>query len=110
MNSESILAIPEGVGVLPWMVCGTDAIGVESAEKLGTSNFVVWPFHGVLVSASDPDRAVGVVESVDKAAATWLLAGKPEESGITQVQLRELSAAFGLSPDPRLLGVGEALS
>lgn len=108
MNSEGILAIPDGVGVLPWMVCGTDEIGIESAEKFGSSNFVVWAFHGALVAAGNPDLAVGVIESVDKAAATWLLAGAQDESGITPPQLRELSAAFGFNPDPRLLGIVEA--
>lgn len=107
MNSEGILAIPDGVGVLPWMVCGTDEIGIKSAEKFGTSNFVVWAFHGALVAARNPDVAVGIVESVDKAAATWLLAGAKEKSGITPTQLQELSTAFGFTPDVHLLGVEE---
>jgi rhamnulose-1-phosphate aldolase len=107
MNSEGILAIPDGVGVLPWMVCGTDEIGIESAEKFGASNFVVWAFHGVLVAAGNPDLAVGIVESVDKAAATWLLAGAQDESGITPSQLQDLATAFGFFPEPRLLGIGQ---
>jgi rhamnulose-1-phosphate aldolase len=105
MNSESILAITNGIGLLPWMVCGTDRIGVESAVKLEWTNFVIWAYHGVLVSAGSPDAALGAVESVDKAAATWLLAGAVEGRGITMLELRELSAAFGFTPDTRMLEI-----
>lgn len=103
MNSESILAIPHGIGLLPWMVCGTDEIGAESADKLAWTNFVVWAYHGVLVSAANPDQALSTIESVDKAAQTWLLAGAVEGSGITPPQLRALSAAFGFTPPARML-------
>jgi len=104
-NSESILAISDGIGLLPWMVCGTDEIGVESAVKLEWTNFVIWPYHGVLVSAGSPDGALGAVESVDKAAATWLLSGAVEGRGITVPELRALSAAFGFTPDRRMLEI-----
>src|SRR5690606_18831873 len=33
MATESIVVFPEGVGVLPWMVCGTQLIGEHTAEK-----------------------------------------------------------------------------
>jgi rhamnulose-1-phosphate aldolase len=100
-NSESILAIPQGIGLLPWMVCGTDLIGIESAEKLRTSSIVVWSCHGVLVSGPSLQGALGVVESVDKAAETWLLARGGERNEITVPQLQELATAFGLTPPDR---------
>jgi rhamnulose-1-phosphate aldolase len=105
MNSESILAITEGIGLLPWMVCGTDEIGIESAVKLAWTNFVIWAYHGVLVTAGSPDAALGAIESVNKAAATWLLAGGVEGRGITIPELRELAAAFGFVPDTRMLEI-----
>ncbi|UED86726.1 rhamnulose-1-phosphate aldolase [Streptomyces profundus] len=102
-NSESILAIPRGIGLLPWMVCGTDHIGVESAAKLRDSSIVVWASHGVLVAGRSVQAAMGVVESVEKAAKTYLLTRGGERRPIADHQLRELAAAFGIDPPARFL-------
>lgn len=102
-NSESILAIPQGVGLLPWMVCGTDLIGVESAAKLRESSIVIWTCHGVLVAGASVQAAMGVVESVEKAATTWLLTRGGERRDITREQLLELAAAFDIVPPARFL-------
>jgi hypothetical protein len=59
----------------------------------------------VLVTAGSPDAALGAIESVNKAAATWLLAGGVEGRGITIPELRELAAAFGFVPDTRMLEI-----
>ncbi|MFD1860327.1 rhamnulose-1-phosphate aldolase [Aeromicrobium camelliae] len=102
-NSESILAIPDGVGLLPWMVCGTDLIGAESSKKLREASIVVWAYHGVLACGPSIQAAMGVVESVDKAAATWLLSRGPEHHAIDDAQLRQLADAFGIAPPARFL-------
>ena len=102
-NSESILAVPQGIGVLPWMVCGTDLIGIESAEKLRESSIVVWTCHGVLVAGASLQAAMGVVESVEKAANTWLLTRGGDRNDITSEQLLELAAAFDIVPPARFL-------
>jgi rhamnulose-1-phosphate aldolase len=102
-NSESILAIPQGVGLLPWMVCGTDLIGVESAAKMRESSIVVWTCHGVLVAGRSIQHAMGVVESVEKAATTWLLTRGGDRRDITRDQLLELAAAFDIVPPARFL-------
>ena len=34
MSTECIVVFPDGVGVLPWMLCGTDTIGMATAEKM----------------------------------------------------------------------------
>ncbi|MBM9464664.1 rhamnulose-1-phosphate aldolase [Aeromicrobium sp. YIM 150415] len=102
-NSESILAIPEGIGLLPWMVCGTDTIGIESARKFREVSVVVWPYHGVLVGGRSLQAAMGMVESVDKAAETWLLSRGPEQHAIEEDQLRELAEEFDIHPPARFL-------
>ncbi|MDT0269632.1 rhamnulose-1-phosphate aldolase [Streptomyces sp. DSM 44915] len=102
-NSETILAIPRGVGLLPWMVCGTDLIGIESAAKLREASIVIWACHGVLVAGRSVQDAMGVVESVEKAAKTYLLTRGGDRRSITDDQLRELAAAFGIEPPARFL-------
>jgi rhamnulose-1-phosphate aldolase len=96
-NSESILATPRGVGLLPWMVCGTDTIGIESAAKLRDHEIVVWAKHGVLAAGPSLQSVIGVIESVEKSAETWLLT-RGERDAISLPELRDLADAFGIVP------------
>lgn len=102
-NSESILATPRGIGLLPWMVCGTDLIGIESAAKLRESSLVIWSCHGVLAAGSSLQDVIGTVESVEKAAQLWLMTRGEERQDISVEQLRELAAHFGFEPPSRFL-------
>ena len=45
-NTESIVVFPDGVGILPCMVCGTNEIGEATAEKMKQFRLVVWSNHG----------------------------------------------------------------
>ena len=40
-NTEAVVVFPDGVGVLPCMVCGTNEIGIATAEKMKTFRLVV---------------------------------------------------------------------
>jgi len=102
-NSECVLAFPDGIGLLPWMVCGTDLIGRESAEKFRDSRLVIWSQHGVLASGASIDETLGLIESVEKAAEVYLLTVGRAEHSISDGQLRELAVAFKLSPREDLL-------
>ena len=47
MITECLVVFPDGVGVLPWMVCGTDEIGLATAEKMRDRRLCVWGMHGI---------------------------------------------------------------
>ena len=47
MCTECIVVFPDGVNVLPWMLCGTNEIGEATAEKMKTARLVVWSLHGI---------------------------------------------------------------
>jgi rhamnulose-1-phosphate aldolase len=47
MCTECIVVFPDGVGILPWMVPGTEEIGRSTAEKMKDHRLVVWPHHGI---------------------------------------------------------------
>ena len=98
MQTESIVVFPEGVGVLPWMVCGNNDIGVKTAEKMRDFRLCVWTAHGIYGAGRDLDEAFGLIETVEKAAELYMLsAGLGIKNGITDEQLKELSAVFGLN-------------
>ena len=97
MQTESIVVFPEGVAVLPWMVCGTNDIGVATAEQLRRQRLCVWTAHGIYGTGRTLDEAFGLIETIEKAAQLYMLsAGLGIKNGITDDELRALAATFGL--------------
>ena len=47
MCTECIVVFPDGVGVLPWMLCGTNEIGEATAKKMKEFRLVIWAMHGI---------------------------------------------------------------
>ncbi len=74
MCSECIIVFPEGIGVLPWMVCGNNEIGVATAEKMNDFRLVIWGLHGIYGAGETMDEAFGLVETVEKAAQLYMVA------------------------------------
>lgn len=73
MCTECIVVFPEGVGVLPWMLCGTNEIGRATAEKMKEFRTVVWALHGVYGAGKTLDETFGLIETVEKAAQIYML-------------------------------------
>lgn len=72
-NTECVVVFPDGVGVLPCMVCGTNEIGVATAEKMKNFRLVVWTNHGIYGSGRTMDEAFGLIETVEKTAQIYML-------------------------------------
>ena len=98
MCTECMVVFPDGIGVLPWMVCGTNEIGIATAKKMEEFRLVVWGLHGIQGCGNDMDEAFGLIETVEKAAMLYMLAtasGKRINT-ITDPQLWEIVEAFKL--------------
>lgn len=72
-NTEAVVVFPEGVGVLPCMICGTNAIGKATAEKMKEFRLVNWTNHGIYGAGNDIDEAFGLIETVEKTAQIYML-------------------------------------
>lgn len=97
--TECIVVFPEGIGVLPWMLCGTNEIGLATAKKMEEYRVVVWSLHGVYGSGETLDEAFGLIETVEKAAQLILLAKPyPELNTITDQDLKEVAGLFKITP------------
>ena len=97
MCTECIVVFPDGIGVLPWMVCGTNEIGEATAEKMREFRLVVWGMHGIYGVGKDMDEAFGLIETVEKAAQIYMLTcNRPRLNTITDPQLVELAESFGV--------------
>ena len=93
MCTECVMVFPDGVNVLPWMLCGTNEIGVATAEQMKTARLVVWAQHGIYGAGADLDETFGLIETAEKAAEIYMkIAHLPLKTTITDYQLRQLAA------------------
>jgi rhamnulose-1-phosphate aldolase len=106
MCTESIVVFPDGVGVLPWMLCGNERIGYKTAEKMKNHRLVVWAMHGVFASGSSLDDCFGLIETVEKSAQIYLMTlGKQMVNTIEDYQLKELAETFEVNYKKEYLDV-----
>jgi len=97
MCTECIVVFPEGVNVLPWILCGTNEIGEATAEKMHTARLVVWSQHGIYGAGKDLDETFGLIETAEKAAEIYMkIAHLPLVNTITDEQMHQLEARFGI--------------
>ncbi len=97
MCTECIVVFPDGVNVLPWMLCGTNEIGEATAEKMKTARLVVWAQHGLYGAGVDLDEAFGLIETAEKAAEIYMkIAHLPLVNTITDEQMHLLEGRFGV--------------
>ena len=98
MNTECIVVFPDGVEVLPWMLCGTNEIGRATAKKMEEFRLVVWGMHGIYGAGKTLDETFGLIETVEKAAQIYMLtAHLPRVNTIKDEQMQELAEFFGVN-------------
>ena len=97
MCTECIVVFPEGVGVLPWMLCGTTEIGVATAKKMKEFRLVIWAMHGIYGAGKTLDETFGLIETVEKAAQIYMLtAHLPRINTIKDEDMLKLLELFGV--------------
>ena len=67
-HTEAIAVFPDGVGLVPCMVNGTNDIGKATAKKLEEYRLVVWSNHGIDGTGGSLDETYGLIEVVEKSA------------------------------------------
>ena len=95
--TECMVVFPDGVGLLPWMLCGTNEIGIATADKMKEFRIVVWAQHGIYGCGVDMDEAFGLIETVEKAAEIYLkTANFKILNTINDEQLKEIAKGFNV--------------
>jgi rhamnulose-1-phosphate aldolase len=98
MSTECIVVFPDGVGILPWMLCGNDEIGRATAKKMREFRLCVWAMHGIFGSGRDLDEAFGLIETVEKGATIYMnIGGRKILNTIKDGELKILAEAFGVN-------------
>jgi len=105
MCTECIVVFPEGVSILPWMLCGTNSIGEATALKMEESRIVIWAQHGIYGVGRTMDETFGLIETVEKAAEIYIKIMNSEiKNTISDEQLRELAEYFKVDYRKEYLG------
>ena len=97
-NTEAVIVFPDGVGVLPCMVCGTNEIGIATAQKMEKTRLVVWTNHGIYGAGKTMDEAFGLIETVEKTAQIYMIALGHTVNVIPDHIIQALAELWGLTP------------
>lgn len=99
-STECLVVFPDGIGIVPWMVPGTDGIGTQTAEQMRQHGLVLWPFHGIFGSGPTLDDAFGLIDTAEKSAEIMVkvlsMGGKKQT--ISTQELIALAARFSVTP------------
>ncbi len=99
---ETIVNLPQGVGVLPFMVPGSSQLMAANIAGLRTHRVVLWAMHGVMARSDiSVTRAADRIEYAETAARYEymdLLAGQRAE-GLSRDEMRAVVAAFNVRTD-----------
>ncbi len=107
MHSECVVVFPEGVGLVPWMVPGTQEISAATAEKLKKFRLIIWPLHGIIATGNSFDEAMGLIETVEKTAEIYIKSMVFTDflTLLTDKQVLETAAHFNVKPRSSILDV-----
>lgn len=99
-STECLVVFPDGVGILPWMVPGTDEIGRATAQEMQKHSLVLWSFHGVFGSGPTLDETFGLIDTAEKSAQVlvkvYSMGGMKQT--ISREELIALGKRFGVTP------------
>ena len=96
--TECMVVFPDGIGVLPWMLCGTPEIGIATAEKMNDFRLVIWAQHGIYGAGADLDETFGLIETAEKGAEIYMKTLPfPILQTITDEDLKVIAKAFNVT-------------
>lgn len=102
-NTEAVVVFPDGVGVLPCMICGTNEIGEATAAKMKDFRLVVWTNHGIYGTGKTMDEAFGLIETVEKTAQIYMLTLEHVVNEIPDEVIKGLAKLWNLKMLPGVL-------
>jgi rhamnulose-1-phosphate aldolase len=92
MHPEMKIVMPDGVGLVPYCVPGTDDLAEATVKVLEQHRLVLWEKHGCVAVGRDVFEAFDLIDTAEKSAKVFLMvkAAGFEADGLTDDQLNEL--------------------
>jgi len=99
---ESILTFPEGIGMIPFQIPGSDALMAATVECLRKHRAVIWQRHGMVTRSDLSVSKAGDMLEYAEAAAEFeimnLQLGEPSQ-GLSDEELRRICAAANIQQE-----------
>lgn len=96
MHPESVVFVPKGLGMVPYILPGTEDIARATLEKLDYFDVIMWQKHGTFAIAETVFDAFDMIDILAKSARIYFMvkhAGYDPE-GLSEQQLEELLNHF----------------
>ena len=105
MITECPIVFPAGIGVLPWMVCGSSEIAYATGEKIKKYDAVIWSHHGIFCAGPDFDVTFGLMDTIEKSAEILIKVNScgGKKQFITAEQILALSEPYSVDIDKNML-------
>jgi rhamnulose-1-phosphate aldolase len=98
MHPEVVINVPKGIGILPYMLPGTDSIAEATVGLLSKHNLILWEKHGIFAVGHTPCECFDKIDIISKAAKIYLLCKMYgfEPEGIGEQDIKELKSFFNV--------------
>lgn len=98
MIPETKAFCPLGLGVVPYTLPGSNALADATLRELEDYDVVLWEKHGVFAKGLDVMDAFDQIDVLSKSAKIYVNAKAMgfEPEGMSQAQMKEMTAAFNL--------------
>ena len=97
IHPEAMIANPAGIGLIPYILTGTEALAQATVSSLRHHPAAVWEKHGCIAATETVSKAFDLIDVANKAAQIYLLCRNAGivPTGLTDEQLEELRHTFG---------------
>lgn len=98
MIPETIVLVPRGLGIVPYILTGTTQLANETIRHLENHDVVMWEKHGTLAVGDDIGHCFDLIDTLTKSAKIYLAAKTAgfEPQGLNVEQLKGLVEKFNL--------------
>lgn len=92
MHPEMKIVMPDGVGLVPYRLPGTEDLAEATVDVLRQHRLVLWEKHGCVAVGRDVFEAFDLIDTAEKSAKVFLMVKSAgfEAEGLTDAQLGEL--------------------
>lgn len=96
VHPEAAVLIPEGVGLVPYLLPGSEELSDATFKAFRDHRVVIWANHGAISTGRDLDEAFDLMSIANKLAGILLVDGEGSAlPGLSEEQVREIRGRFG---------------
>ncbi len=92
MHPETMIFVPKGIGLVPYMTPGTDTIADRTIKALKNHDVALWEKHGIIAIGDDIIETFDIIDILAKSAKIFFMCKNAgmEPDGLSDSQLKEL--------------------